>query len=31
VRQTRAGQALSAVLADGEVAVTVSPPPANHP
>lgn len=31
VRQTRAGQSLTAALADGEVAVTVSPPPANHP
>ena len=31
VRQTSAGQALTAALADGEVAVTVSPRPSNHP
>lgn len=31
VRQTRAGQALEAALADGEVALTVSPRPPNPP
>jgi exodeoxyribonuclease VII large subunit len=31
VRQTRPGQALTAALADGEVAVTVSPASPNHP